>query len=417
MFKNLLPISALLMGSALLLFAGGLNGMVLPVRGSMEGFSALMLGLLGTGWAAGYILGCARTPRLVAAIGHIRAFSVMAALAGISILLSLLLISPWSWIPLRALSGFCFAGAAMIVESWLNERIDPALRGRIFGLYTMVNLAASTSGQLALTLVPVEGYELFVIGAIFYFLSLIPIAITTSASPQPLVAVRLDLRALWRNSPVAVFVVFMLGISNAAFGTLSAVYADRIGLAVTSIALFASLPVMAGALSQIPVGYLSDRTDRRRVLVGLALVAMLADAGFLFFSSGAPALSLALSALYGAAAFAIYPVLIAHANDHASPGAFIQTSGGILIVFGFGSVVGPLFAGALMSVAGPAALFMTTLSAHLPMVVFTLWRMRVRAPAPEDQKVAFRPAPAGRLSTPETALLGEENDEARIAAE
>ncbi len=166
MTRQLLPISALLLGTALLLFAGGINGLILPVRGSAEGFSAFSLGLLGTGWALGYISGCVATPRLVALAGHIRAFGVMAAFAAVAMLLSLIFITPTAWIPLRALSGFCFAGAAMIVESWLNERTEPASRGKVYGIYTMVTLGASTAGQMSLTLGDTTG---------FLFLSLIHI--------------------------------------------------------------------------------------------------------------------------------------------------------------------------------------------------------------------------------------------------
>lgn len=155
------------------------------------------------------------------------------------ILAQLLMLSPHVWIPLRALQGFCFAGAAMIVESWLSERADASTRGRIFGVYTMVNLFASTAGQLTLTLGDSSGYLFFVLGAMFYSLALIPTSASSSASPKPLVSVKLDLRALWRNSPVAVFAVFMIGISNSSFGTLAAVYGSRIGLDVSSIALFA----------------------------------------------------------------------------------------------------------------------------------------------------------------------------------
>mgnify|MGYP001024928263 CR=1 FL=1 len=122
MAAQLFSISALLLGSALLLFAGGIHGLILPVRGGAEGFSALSLGLLGTGWALGYVAGCFTVPRLVARVGHIRAFGVMCAFAAVSVLGALLIVTPWAWVPLRALAGFCFAGAAMIVESWLFHR-------------------------------------------------------------------------------------------------------------------------------------------------------------------------------------------------------------------------------------------------------------------------------------------------------
>ncbi len=410
MVRQILPISALLLGSFFLLFAGGINALILPVRGSAEGFSAVELGLLGTGWAVGYVAGCLVSPALVARVGHIRSFSVLASLAGIAVLGSLLSITPWAWIPLRGVQGFCFAGAAMIVESWLSERAEPTTRGRIFGVYTMVNLVASTGGQLSLTLGDTTGFLFFVLAAMFYSLSLIPTAVSSGASPQPLTSVRLDLGALWRNSPVAVFAVLMVGISNGSFGTLGAVFGDRIGLNLGAIALFTSIPILAGAVAQIPVGILSDRMDRRKVLVGLAALALAADLAFLLVSPSDPWANLVLVSAFGAAIFAMYPVIVAHANDHAAPGTYIQISGGLLMVYGLGAIVGPLIAGFAMSFGGPSGLFGTTVVAHLAIIVFALLRMRRRAEVAAAQKTAFVPAPTARGSTPETAALALRDD-------
>ena len=405
MLRQILPISTLLLGSAFLLFAGGMNSLILPVRGSEEGFSAILLGLLGTGWAIGYVSGCILSPPLVAKVGHIRAFSVMAAFAAIAILGSLIIINPWVWIVLRSISGFCFAGAAMIVESWMNERAEPSSRGRIFGVYSMVNLIASTGGQLVLTLGDTRGFLFFVLPAMFYCLALVPTAMTSTTTPKPLVSVRLDIKSLWRNSPVAVFAVLMTGVSNSAFGTLSAVYADRIGLLLTSIALFASLPVLAGALAQIPVGVLSDRMDRRKVLLGLAAVAVGADLAFIFLKPEGQILNMALAGIFGAAIFTMYPVIVAHANDHAAPGTYIQTSGGLLLVYGLGGIVGPLIAGYGMSWFGVTGLFMTTNAAHILIILFTLWRIRARGTVADGEKVDFVVSPVARNSTPQTAAL------------
>ncbi|HSF95757.1 MAG TPA: MFS transporter [Thermohalobaculum sp.] len=408
MFRQILPISALLLGSAFLLFAGGINSLILPVRGSAEGFSAFSLGLLGTGWAVGYVSGCVYTPMLVARVGHIRSFSVMAAIAALVILASLIFLTPWAWIPLRAISGFCFAGAAMIVESWLNERAEPNTRGRIFGTYTMINLFASTGGQMTLTLGDSNGYLFFVLGAMFYCLALIPTAITSSETPKPLVSVKLNIRALWKNSPIAVFGVVMVGISNSAFGTLSAVYADRIGLVLASIALFASLPILAGAIAQVPVGIFSDRIDRRRVLIGIAAVAICADIAFLVLQPESRMINIALACVFGAAVFSMYPVIVAHASDHAEPGTYIQISGGLLLLYGVGGMAGPLIAGVAMSLVGPLGLFATTLVAHIPIVLFALWRISKRAPVAQEAKIDFVPSPMARASTPETmAMAGE----------
>ncbi|WP_342777642.1 MFS transporter [Sulfitobacter sabulilitoris] len=400
------------MGSALLLFAGGVHSLILPVRGSAEGFTASSLGLLGTGWAIGYVLGCLTAPRLVGAVGHTRTFGVMCAFAAVSVLLQAIVVAPWAWIPVRAVSGFCFAGAAMIVESWLNDRAQPSTRGKIFGIYTMVNLAAVTGGQMVISAGDATGFLFFAVAAIVYCLALIPTALSTSESPTPLTSVRLNLPALWRNSPVAVAAVFLVGISNAAFGTLAAVYADRVGLALTSIALFASIPVLAGALSQVPIGFASDRMDRRVVLLAAAVVALAADLAFVLLAPEGRTMNLFLVGVFGAAIFAMYPVIVAHANDHAPPGTSIQVSGGLLMVFGLGSIVGPLLAGVLMSEVGPRGLFLTTVVAHVVMIGFTLWRI-ARSPAVAlAEKGTFKVSGPARAATPETAALAEGQMEA-----
>lgn len=412
MIRQLIPITALLFGSGLLLFAGGIHGLILPVRGSAEGFSASALGLLGTGWAVGYVLGCVLVPRMVGAVGHIRTFGVMCAFAAVSILLQAVIVDAWAWIPVRAVSGFCFAGAAMIVESWLNDRATPDTRGTIFGVYTMVYLGAMTAGQMVISLGDTNGFLFFAIGAMVYCLALVPTALSTSASPAPLASVQLNLPALWRNSPVAVAAVFLVGVSNASFGTLAAVYADRVGLALTAIALFASIPVLAGALAQLPIGFASDRMDRRIVLVGAAAAALVADILFLILVPQTQMTNLLLVGVFGAAIFAMYPIIVAHANDHAPPGTSIQVSGGLLMVFGIGSIVGPLVAGVMMSAVGPRGLFLTTISAHVLMIAFTLWRMTQRSAVAESDKGVFHVSVPARVATPETTVLatGEEED-------
>ncbi|TCD14159.1 MFS transporter [Oricola cellulosilytica] len=405
----------LLAGSALLMFAGGVNGLILPVRGSEEGFSSFALGLLGTGWAGGYILGCLVMPRTVGRVGHIRAFSAMTSLAVVSVLASLLIIDPWAWVPLRGVAGFAFAGAAMIVESWLNERSDAGSRGRVFGLYTMINLAATTLGQMALTFGDTSTYLFFVLAAIFYSLALLPSGLYASHAPNPLVGAKLDLPTLWRNSPIAVAAVVLIGVSNSAFGTLGAVYADRIDLDIGTIALFMSISILAGAGAQVPIGYFSDRMDRRIVLVAITATALVVDIFLVLVQPASVPVVLAASAVFGACIFSMYPVVVAHANDHAPDNYFLRTSGGLLLLFGIGSVAGPLLAGVIMSFAGPAGLFVTTALAHAALIVYALLRIRTRA-APTE-KTEFVAAQPGRMSTLETASLDPRAEEDEIELE
>src|SRR3569832_1950462 len=166
--SSVVKIYALFLGSALLLFAGGLQGRLLSVRGADEHFSLLALGLIGTGWSVGFITGSITAPLLVQRVGHIRAFSIMAAIGTITILCNLLLIFVFAWIVMRAFSGFCFAGAAMIVESWLNEVAENKSRGSIVSIYTTINMTASTLGQLAMSVTGVSSHIPFIVGAISY---------------------------------------------------------------------------------------------------------------------------------------------------------------------------------------------------------------------------------------------------------
>ena len=407
MLRQILPISALLLGSAFLLFAGGINGLILPVRGNSEGFSNVSLGLLGTGWALGYVAGCLLTPRVVSRVGHIRAFGAMAAIAAITMLCSALLIHAWSWIILRGVCGFCFAATAMIVESWISDETPPDQRGRVFGVYTMVNLGANTAGYLVLTQGDTSGFAFFAIAAIFYCLALVPTALGTRSTPAPLVTVKLDLKALFRNSPVAVFGVFWVGVSNAALGTLAAVYAQNTGLVLTAVAFFTAIPILAGAIMQMPVGLLSDRMDRRKVLLLVATLALVADLCFVLLAPEGRAMNLILAALLGGSIFAMYPVIVAHANDHAAPGTAIQVSGGLLLTFGIGSILGPTVAGWAMSAVGDSALFMVTACSHGMVILFTLWRISRREAVAVEDKSSFQPINAGRTSVLQTAELSQ----------
>ncbi|CUA94125.1 MFS transporter [Pannonibacter indicus] len=410
--STVFSIAALLLGSGLLLMAGGLHGLLLPVRGLAEGFSDTSLGMLGAGWAAGYIAGCLLVPMIVKRVGHIRTFGVMASIAAISMLLNLLFMMPEVWIPLRALTGFCFAGGAMIVESWLNERANNKTRGRVFGIYTMINLGSTTIGQMLLTLGDPTGFVFFVVGSIIYSLSLLPTALSTAATPAPLTQARLDPRKLWKNSPVAVVAVVLTGISNGAFGTLGAVYGRRIGLEVGDVAIMMSLSLLIGALIQVPVGMVSDRIDRRAVLIGMGLVAMVVEIVLSLLSAPGSTTVIIFVSLFGGMIYSMYPVIVAHANDHAAPGEFLKTSGGLLMLYGVGTMIGPIAAAALMSATSPSALFHVTAGAHLLMVLFTLWRMTQRASLSVAEKSDFVPVlTTGRLSTPETAAMDPRSDE------
>ncbi|TKT75421.1 MFS transporter [Aquamicrobium sp. LC103] len=405
MLASYKPIFSLLRGTAFLLAASGLHGLLLPLRGQAEGFSTTSLGLIGTAWAGGFVAGCYFAPRLVRRVGHVRAFGAFAASGAIVALLTGLMIDEYIWIVLRACTGFVMAGAFMVIESWLNERATNENRGTVFGLYMVVTYASIMTGQMIVGFGDVSNASLFMVAGIFFCASLIPTAVSTQESPRPLADVKLDLRRLYANSPVAAVGCLLIGVANGAWGTLGAVYGARIGISTAQIALMMSLVVLGGAVAQMPAGRISDRTDRRFVLAGAAFgAAFFAMLVFVFTPRSAP-IVLALTAGYGALAYTLYSLAVAHANDHASAEEFVKVSGGLLLLYGFGTMIGPIIGATLMERMRPESLFLATAIAHFLLAGYTMLRVRTRAPIPIEEREAFKTLPAERAVTPQAVLL------------
>jgi MFS family permease len=402
---SVIKIYALFLGSALLMFGGGLQGLLLSVRGAEEQFSLIALGLIGTGWSVGFVAGSIGVPLIVRNVGHIRAFSVMAAIGSVTILLNLLFVNDVGWILLRALSGFCFAGAAMIVESWLNEVADNKSRGTIFSIYVTINMAASTIGQLAMSITGTAGYVPFVIGAISFICAILPTALTSSPQPRPLSSAKIDVRLLYKTSPVAAIAAFSVGMANGAFGTLAPVYGYERGLDASGIALLFSVAAILGAVAQIPAGRLSDRIDRRIVLIGLAGFAALVGALTVVINPEAGWAMYVLFAAYGFAANPIYAVAVAHANDFAKDGDFAKIAGGMLLILGVGLAIGPAVASAIMGMWSPVGLFVVTAAFHGALALAAFLRMRVRRSIDAADRVPFQPMSNDSRQTLESIVL------------
>jgi MFS family permease len=399
------PILSLLRGTAFLLAASGLHGLLLPLRGQMEGFSTTSLGLIGTAWAAGFVLGCYFAPRIVRRAGHVRAFGTFAACAAIIALLTGLVINEAAWIILRAFTGFVMAGAFMVIESWLNEKSTNENRGTVFGLYMMVTYASIMGGQMIVAAGDVGSASLFMITGIFFCLSLIPTAVSTASHPQPLQDVSLDLKGLYANSPVSALACLLVGVANGAWGTLGAVYGARIGVSTAEIALMMSLVVIAGAFMQLPAGRLSDRTDRRYVLAAASLGGTIVAVLIFLVQPRSGIFVLIMTAAYGAFAYTLYSIAVAHANDHAKAEEFVKVSGGLLILYGFGTMIGPMLAAGMMEWWRPEGLFLTTALAHLLIAGYTMLRIRRRAPVPIEDREAFNTLPVERSITPQSLTL------------
>ncbi|CDP50120.1 MFS transporter [Devosia sp. 17-2-E-8] len=406
---SVIKIYALFIGSCLLMFGGGLQGLLLSVRGAEEHFSLLALGLIGTGWSVGFVTGSITVPFLVKRVGHIRAYSVMAVFGTVTILLNLLWINDIGWIVLRAFSGFCFAGAAMIVESWLNEVADNRNRGTIFSIYTTLNMAASTLGQLAMSVTGVTGYVPFVVGAISFTLAVLPTALTSTPQPRPLASAKIDLVLLYKTSPIAVIAAFALGMANGTFGTLAPVYGYAQGLDAAGISILFAITAILGASAQIPFGRLSDRIDRRLVMIGLSIVAAVAGLLMVIINPSPGIIMYVLFGIYGFAANPIYAIAVAHANDFAKDGSFAKIASGMLMILGTGLAIGPAVASVIMSSFGPVGLFIVTATFHAALAVVAFLRMKIRPVRDASGRMRFRPIEATK-ATPETVVLDPRSD-------
>jgi MFS family permease len=383
---SVIKIYALFLGSALLMFGGGLQGLLLSVRGAEENFSLLALGLIGTGWSVGFVAG------------------------SITILLNLMWINDISWIFLRALSGFCFAGAAMIVESWLNEVAENKSRGTIFSIYVTINMAASTLGQIAMSVTGTAGYVPFVLGAISFICAILPTALTSSPQPRPLSSAKIDIGLLYRTSPVAAIAAFSVGMANGSFGTLAPVYGYERGLDAGGIAFLFSLAAILGALAQIPFGRLSDHIDRRLVLIGLSGFASVVGILTVLINPEAGWVMYVLFAAYGFAANPIYAVAVAHANDFAKEGEFARIAGGMLVILGVGLAIGPAVSSLIMSAWSPVGLFIVTAAFHGALAITAYLRMRVRKGIDAADRAPFQAMGTDRQVTIESIELDPRAD-------
>lgn len=410
MLSSFGSIVALLLGTGFLLSASGLYSLLLPLRGQFEGFSTASLGLLGTAWSGGFIAGCFLAPWLVRRAGHVRAFGALAASGAVIALLSGIWINVPVWLVLRAFTGFTMAGAFMVIESWLNERATNETRGTVFGIYMMVTYAALMVGQMVVVVSDVSTTILFMVTGILFCLALLPITVSTAITPAPLADTEINLTGLYGNSPVAFIGCLLIGVANGAWGTLGAVYGAQIGISTLEIAIMMSIAVFAGALAQMPVGRLSDHTDRRLVLAAAAFGAALVGMTVFLTAPRTGSVIILLSALYGLLAYTLYSVVVAHANDHARHTDFVKISSGLLLLYGIGTMIGPIIAGVLMQWIRPESVFLVTALAHVSIAGYAALRIAQRAAVPIEEKEAFKTLPTERTATPQTVILDPRSD-------
>ena len=385
----LAAVGALLVSTAILLMGNGLQGTLIPVRGNIEQFAAYELGLLGTGYFAGFTLGCVFGPMLLRRGGHIRTFMAMASVASVLALLHAMLLDPIMWSVFRGLTGFCFAVLYVVIESWLNEKAPNEQRGTIFSIYSVINLTVITAGQMMIGLGDPAAFGLFAVASVLVSLATLPVAFTTSSAPATPPFVMPNVFELYRNSPVGFGGCLAIGLGNGAFWTLAPVFAQDRGLDVAGVGLFMSAVVVGGALLQWPLGSLSDRTDRRYVIILTSLIGA-AAALVMSLAPGVEGMWLmVVGAAYGAGALPLYALVVAHANDHARPEDMVKMSSGLLLTFGAGAAVGPLIASFAGTLIEGETLFLYTAFVHGALIAFVVWRIRKRGIISDEERISF----------------------------
>lgn len=379
----ILSIITLLIGIAVILAGNGLLGILLGTRGALAGFSSLSMGLIMSGYFVGFILGSFWCPAVIRRVGHIRLFAAMASMASVATLAHGLVVDPWAWFFLRATGGFCIVGLYIAIESWLNQQTSNAQRGHVFSAYMTTTLVGLAAGQfLLLAASPLE-LTLFAVASVLLSLGLIPVALTRVTEPVLEQPSRLRLSQLYKISPLGVVGVFLAGIGGGAFWGLGPVFAAQLGLPSLGIALYTGLTIVGGILMLWPVGRLSDRLDRRWVLMWIcALTALMAGVAWLLLTWSWQWMLLGAFG-YGACAFSIYSLSAAHTNDHLESAQVLEATTGLQMLWGIGAATGPVLAGAFMQHLGPESyLIFLALAAAVP-AVFALWRLSVAEAAPE----------------------------------
>jgi MFS family permease len=401
----------LLLSVAFMMMGNGLQSTLLGIRATLEGFPTPLIGLVMTGYYAGFFLGSRQIPRIIGQVGHIRAFAALCALGSIAILVHGLAVNWPTWTAMRGLTGFCFAGLYIVCESWLNDRSSNEMRGRLLSIYMVVQFGAITLSQLAfmLDLGSAGGFELFAAVAIVLAAAVVPVALTPTTTPAFGAAHHIGLRALYAISPLGFIGMIGVGLSLSVFGSMSAVYAKTLGFSDTEVALFIMVGILGGAVLQWPLGRLSDRIPRRSTIVMVTLVAAAVALAALALEASRPAL-FALAFLFGGLALPMYSLCVAHTNDFLRPEQMVAASSGIVLIYGIGAICGPFTAGWIMSAIGPSGFFLFLAVIHAAVGLFALYRMS-RRPAPEERS-PYIPAPPGAASA-SLAPAGAEGPPAR----
>ena len=406
---------ALLVGLMFLMMGNGIQGTLLGVRGALEGFSTDQMALVMSGYFGGFLLGSQLVPGLIRKVGHVRVFAALASMASACLILYPLLPVTAVWIALRVMVGFCFCGVYIVAESWLNSTTANAQRGQAMSLYIFAQMTGIVAAQGLFGLGDAARFDLFVVVSVLVSLAFAPVLLSAVPVPPFERDKPMSFRGIWEASPLGCVGLFLLGgVYSCMFGMVG-VWGTLAGLTTGQIAAFAAITYVGAALMQMPVGWLSDRMERR------VLIAALAGAGLVSAVVGAIAgeafaAMLVAAFLLGATANPLYALLVAYTNDYLENDDMAAASARLLFINGVGSILGPIVLGRLLDVVGPSAFFLQMGGLLGLVMLYALWRMTRRASA--DGGSTYVPlAPSAATPVTMTAAAEEYATEDEAAPE
>ncbi len=385
MIKVMSSAWALLLGMMLLQVGNGMQGTLLGIRGEIEGFSTIEMSLVMSGYFVGFLFGSRMAPDMIRRVGHVRVFAALGSLISAVMILYPVLPNPVAWGAGRILIGFCFSGVYVTAESWLNEAADNENRGKALSLYMIMQMVGIVSAQYLLILGEPSGFVLFIIPSVLVSIAFAPILLSVSPTPAFDTTKPLSLREIMRISPLGCVGMFLLGgVFSAQFG-MAPVYGAEAGLSVAQISTFVSFFFISALIVQYPIGWLSDRMDRRVMIMAGALIIGLGGLIGIFLGDVFILLCVA-AAMIGGMSNPLYSLLIAYTNDFLEHSDMAAAAGGMVFINGLGAVFGPLLTGWIMGALGPWGFFMFIAVLGFAMAGYAGYRMTQRpAISVEDQ--------------------------------
>ncbi|MEK0084534.1 MFS transporter [Benzoatithermus flavus] len=385
---------ALLAGIALLMLGHGLQGTLLGVRANLEAFPAAITGFVMSGYYIGLLLGSFSTPRLVSRVGHVRVFAALLSLGSTAILFHALFIEPLAWFAMRLLTGYCFAGAFIVAESWLNGSATNETRGRLLSLYMVVQMGGLAAGQFLLNLADPKGFALFMLVSVLISVASVPMLLTASPAPAVSSPRGIGLWELYRVSPLGVVGIVGVGVAHSGLYSMGPVFAAEEGLSVAAISVFMAAVILGGVVFQVPIGRLSDRLDRRWVIVAATLLtAVVALPPALFPDLPRSSLFPGFF-LVGGLSLPLYAVCVAHTNDFLSPEQMVGASSALILGYGLGAAIGPTLTASAMQLAGPSGFPLFLALVHGAIGLFAFYRMTRRPTVPAEERGPYIVLPA-----------------------